>query len=58
MNIIGAINSRRMGWARRVTSMGEMRSAHSILINLKARDHSGDPHVDGRILLNLKKIVC
>ena len=39
-------------WARRVTGMGEMRSAHRVLVgNLMERSHLEDLGVNGRIIL-------
>jgi len=50
--IVKVIILRCMRWAGRVVRMGEMRNAYKILVgNLKGRDHSDDPDVGGRIIL-------
>jgi hypothetical protein len=51
-NIIRVIKSRRMRWAGYVARMGEKRGAYRIWCgDLREGDHSGDPGVDGRIIL-------
>jgi hypothetical protein len=46
------IKSRTMRWAGHATGMGKIRTAYSIFIGkLKVRDHSEDPGVVGRIIL-------
>jgi len=51
-NIVRVINSRRMGWARHVASMGEERECIvSWWGNRKEGDHWGDLGVDGWIIL-------
>jgi hypothetical protein len=47
-NVIRAIKSRRMGWARYVARTEETRSASR---SLKGRYHSEDLDIDGRIIL-------
>jgi hypothetical protein len=51
-NIGQVINSRRMRWAGHAARMGERRGVYRVLVeNLWARDHLGDPGLDGRIIL-------
>jgi hypothetical protein len=50
-NVISVIKSRRMRWVGHVASMKNMRNAYRILVgNLKARGHSEDVGVDGKII--------
>ena len=46
------IKSRRMRWAGHVEDMEEKRDYTGLWwVNLRERDHLGDPGVDGRIIL-------
>jgi hypothetical protein len=51
-NIITVIKSKRMRWARCIACMEEM-IMHTIfwLENLMGRNHSEDPGIDGKIIL-------
>jgi hypothetical protein len=49
-NIVRVVKSRRMRWAGHVARMGEGCTGFW-WGNLRERDHSGDPGVDGRIIL-------
>jgi hypothetical protein len=51
-SIVRLIKSRRMRWAGHEARMGEGRGVYRVLVgNLRERNHWGDPHVDGRIIL-------
>jgi hypothetical protein len=51
-NIVRVIKSRRMRWAVHVARMGEEREMHMVLVRkTEGKSHSGDPDVDGRIIL-------
>ena len=52
-NIVRAIKSRRMRWARHVARMGESRGVYRVLVGRPEgeRDNLGNPSVDGRIIL-------
>jgi hypothetical protein len=51
-NIIRVIKPRKMRLAGYVAHMGEMKSAHKILVkNLKGRDHLEDLGIDGKLIL-------
>ena len=46
------INWRRIRWAKHVARMGERIGAYRVWWGiLRARDHFGDPCIDGRIIL-------
>jgi hypothetical protein len=49
--IVRVIKSRRMRWAGHVARMGRQACIGFWWVNLRERDHCGDPGVDGRILL-------
>jgi hypothetical protein len=52
-NIVRVLISRRIRWAEHVARMGEKREAYTGLWwgNLRERDSTVDPGVDGRIIL-------
>jgi hypothetical protein len=51
-NIVRVVKSRRMRWAGNVVRMGEERGVHRVLVGRqRERGHSGDPDIDGRIIL-------
>jgi hypothetical protein len=51
-NIICAIKSRKMRWTDHVSSMGERRGAHGILVEKpEGKNHLEDLDVDGKIIL-------
>ena len=51
-NIVPVIKSRIMRWAGHVARLGEKRDVYSVLVGkLRKRDHSGEPGIDGRIIL-------
>jgi hypothetical protein len=51
-NIVRVIRSRRMRWAGHVARMGRREACIGFWWgNLRERDHWGNPHVDGRIIL-------
>jgi hypothetical protein len=51
-NIVRVLKLRRMRWAGHVAHMVEERGMHRVLVgNLRERGHSGDPDIDGRIIL-------
>jgi hypothetical protein len=49
--IFRVIKSRKIGWARHVARMGEMRNVYIFSENLKERDNSEDVSIGGRIIL-------
>jgi len=52
-NIVRVKKSRKMRWARHVARIGDRRGVFRVLVgNLRERDHSRDPGLDGRIILN------
>ena len=51
-DIVRVVKSRGMRWAGHVARMVEGRGVHRVLVGKpEGRDHRGDLHVDGRILL-------
>ena len=51
-NIVGAVKSRRMRWARHVARMGEERVVYRVLVGKpEGRNHWGDLGVYGWIIL-------
>jgi hypothetical protein len=51
-NIIGMINSMRMGWMTHLACMGEMRNAYRILMRKPERKKPfGRPRLNGSIIL-------
>jgi hypothetical protein len=59
-NIVRVVKSRRMRWEGNVARMGEERGVLRVLLGKpEGKRHSGDPDVDGRIILRwiLTKLV-
>ena len=51
-NIMRLIKPRRMGWPGHVVRMGEGRGVYGVLVRkLEAKNHWGEPDVDGKIIL-------
>jgi hypothetical protein len=51
-NIVRVIKSKRMRWVGHVARTGRVEACIGFcLVHLRTRDHSGDPDVDGRIVL-------